>query len=543
VKTDRSESGQEWPDEVYLIGCKPDSNAHRDSTRATPETLGFKAFNLSRMANLGLPVPPAFVLGTHYCRDAEARKAATTSSVWAPGLRALERTTGQRLGDARRPLLLSVRSGAPVSMPGMMGTLLNIGLCDATLAGLLRQTGNPRLVWDTYRRLVASYGEMVAGLAPRLFEDEYTALAGSREESGLDFAELRELARRYLMAYEHGAGKPFPQDPTVQLASAIAAVQASWQSPRACAYRSRCGISDAIGTAVTVQTMVFGNAGGRSGSGVGFTRDPVSGAPALCVDFLFNAQGEDVVSGRRSAHGHDELAHAMPAVWDALKDASSRLERALGDMQDIEFTIQDSRLYLLQTRDGKRTPQAAARIALDLVDEEVISPDLARERTAALDPSRLVRVRIVTPDGKPWVPLAHAASASSGVAVGEIAFDAERAASRHAAGVPVVLVRRDAETDDIAALEYATGLLTQRGARTSHAAVVARQLGKVCLVGCAALRLDETAGTLQIGDMLMYEGDALTLDGNDGAIYAGTARTVVEPLAELQARLGRLREP
>ncbi|MDR8402099.1 MULTISPECIES: PEP/pyruvate-binding domain-containing protein [Paraburkholderia] len=534
---------QLWPDEVYLIGCDGAPRGNPDPAGASAEKVGFKAYNLLRMAELDLPVPPAFVLGTHYCRDAQARETATASTVWEPGLHELERTTGQRFGDARQPLLLSVRSGAPVSMPGMMDTLLNVGLCDTTLAGMLRQTGNPRLVWDTYRRLVASYGELVAGVPSSIFEAEYTAFAGTRDEHGLDFAELRELTHRCLAAYERAAGQPFPQDPQVQLANAIGSVLASWQSDRACAYRKQCGISDAIGTAVTVQTMVFGNAGGRSGAGVGFTRDPVSGEPKLWVDFLFNAQGEDVVSGRRSARGHEELAQAMPAVWKALQDAATRLEHALDDMQDVEFTVQDARLYMLQTRNGKRTPQAAARIALDLLDEGVISADVARERTAALKPAALTRTRIVASDDRPLTPLAHAASASNGVAAGEIAFDEARARTRHAAGASVVLVRRDAETDDIAALEVAAGLLTQRGARTSHAAVVARQLGKVCLVGCTALRLDESARTLQLGDTVLHEGDEVTLDGNDGAIYAGTARTVVEPMSELQARLERLRAP
>jgi pyruvate,orthophosphate dikinase len=543
MKIPQDNARQAWPNEVCLIGCGAAPDARRDEVGASVQSVGFKAWNLLRMAALGLPVPPAFVLGTHYCCDAQARAAATTRAVWGPALQELERTTGQRFGDTRRPLLLSVRSGAPVSMPGMMGTLLNIGLCDATLSGMLRQTGNPRLVWDTYRRLVATYGELIAGVPAAVFEAECTALARTRDEHDLDFAELRELTHRCLAAYEHAAGAPFPQDPQVQLSGAIAAVLASWQSPKACAYRRQCDISDAIGTAVTVQAMVFGNAGGRSGAGVGFTRDPVSGERSLWVDFLFNAQGEDVVSGRRSARGHEALVRAMPAVWEALQAATAQLEQAFGDMQDFEFTVQDARLYMLQTRSGKRTPQAAARIALDLLDEGVITAELARERTMALQPTALVRVRLAATDDHPLTPLAHAASASNGVAVGEIAFDEARARSRHAAGASVVLIRRDAETDDIAALEVATGLLTQRGARTSHAAVVARQLGKVCLVGCTALCLDEAQRTLQIGDVVLHEGDEVTLDGNDGAIYRGTAHTVVEPLSDLQTRLARLRAP
>lgn len=292
---------------------------------------------------------------------------------------------------------------------------------------------------------------------------------------------------------------------------------------------------------MTVQTMVYGNAGGRSGSGVGFTRDPVSGEPKLWIDFLFNAQGEDVVSGRRNAHGHDELAAVLPAVWQALSEAAATLEQEFGDMQDFEFTVQDARLYLLQTRNGKCSAQALARIALDLFDAGVVSAEVARERTAALKPDELLTTRTVSSDGKPLTPLAHAASASSGVAVGVIVFDEAAAQTRHAAGTPVILVRRDAETGDIAALELAAGLLTQRGARTSHAAVVARQLGKVCLVGCAQMQLDETGRTLQIGETTLREGDLLTLDGNDGAVYAGAVRTTVEPLVDLQARLKHLR--
>jgi pyruvate,orthophosphate dikinase len=531
-----------WPDSLYLIGCLAPVGAAPTEYLPSTQTMGFKAWNLLRMSSLGLPVPPAFAIGTAYCRDAAVSAAAAGDAVWRPGLEALERATGMLFGDAQLPLLLSVRSGASVSMPGMMETLLNIGLCDTTLPGFLRQTGNPRLVWDTYRRLVASYGEVVAGLPVAIFDAETTALIGTRDERDLDFAELRTLTRGFLNAYARAAGSPFPQDPQVQLRDAIGAVLASWQSSKACEYRRQRNIPDAIGTAVTVQTMVYGNAGGRSGSGVGFTRNPVSGEPALWIDFLFNAQGEDVVSGRRNAFGHDELAAVMPAVWQALAETASRLEHEFGDMQDFEFTVQDGHLYLLQTRNGKCSAQALARTALDLCNEGVISPAVARERTAALHLDDLVTTCTVSSDGAPLTPLAHAASASSGVAVGEIAFDEKAARARHAEGTSVVLVRRDAETADIAALELTTGLLTQRGARTSHAAVVARQLGKVCLVGCAEMELDEVARTLKFGKTTFNEGDLLTLDGNDGSVYAGAVHTNAVPLVELQKRLASLRE-
>jgi pyruvate,orthophosphate dikinase len=527
------------PPEVYLIGCGGDA---ANASQASAQSMGFKAWNLLRMARLSLPVPPAFVLGTHYCADPAARAAAGGPALWRNGLQALERSTGQVLGDARRPLLLSVRSGAPVSMPGMMETLLNIGLCDATVDGLLRQTGNPRLVWDAYRRLVATYGEVVAGLPARCFDEAAAALFDGRDERALDFADLRSLTQRFLEVYAQRAERPFPQQPTDQLAGAIEAVFGSWQSAKAREYRRLNHIDDAVGTAVTVQCMVFGNAGGQSGAGVGFTRDPASGEAALWVDFLFNAQGEDVVSGRRSANGHDELAAVLPEVWQVLTDAAQQLEHAFGDMQDFEFTVQDGRLFMLQTRSGKRTPRAAARIALDLLDEGLLGPQLALERTAGLDRQALARPRVVTGGGAPLLPLGRAASASSGVAVGEVALDEARAVARHAAGVQVVLVRRDAETGDIAALESSAGLLTQRGARTSHVAVVARQLGKVCLVGCTELRIDETARTVKIGNTTLQEGELLTLDGNEGVFYAGTAQVEIEFPEDLLARLDALRQ-
>ncbi|MBT9502593.1 MAG: pyruvate, phosphate dikinase [Burkholderiaceae bacterium] len=507
--------------------------------------MGFKAWNLLRMAQLLLPVPPAFVIGTRYCLDPEARAQATKPDLWRSALQALEQSAGRVLGDSRHPLLLSVRSGAPVSMPGMMETLLNIGLCDATVAGLLRQTGNPRLVWDAYRRLVATYGEVVAGLPAQLFDDVRTALFGAQDERQLDFADLRLLTRRCLEAFAQAAGRPFPQTPSEQLAEAIEAVLASWTSAKACEYRRLNGIPDTIGTAVTVQCMVFGNAGGQSGAGVGFTRDPASGEPALWVDFLFDAQGEDVVSGRRSANGHDQLAAVLPDVWQQLSDAARRLEQAFGDMQDFEFTVQEGRLFMLQTRSGKRTPLAAARIALDLLEEGVISQGLALDRTAAIDRGALARTRLVAQtEGRfePLTPLGRAATASHGIAVGEIALDEARAALRHGAGVPVVLVRRDAETGDLAALELAVGLLTQRGARTSHAAVVARQLGKVCLVGCSALEIDEGARTITAGGRSLHEGELLTLDGNDGAFYAGAGQVAIDYPEGLLARMMALRQ-
>lgn len=501
-----------------------------------PAALGAKAWNLARMAALGLPVPAGFVIGTGWCLQAQA----LADGHWRPALEKLEQACGLRLGDPRQPLLVSVRSGAPVSMPGMMETLLNIGLSASTLPGFIRSTGHPRLAWDAYRRLIAGYGEVVAGIDAAHFEADLDALRGDTDERELDFSVLRALAERHLETYRREAGEAFPQDAHEQLRQAIAAVFASWNSDKARTYRTMHSIDHRIGTAVTVQRMVFGNAGGLSGAGVGFTRDPSSGEPQPWVDFLFNAQGEDVVSGRRSALGHETLAAVAPTVWQALLEATRRLESAFGDMQDFEFTVQQGQLYLLQTRKGKRTPLAAARIALDLLDEGVIEAHTAAGRTRGLDARALVQRRIGAGDGAPIEPIARAPSAASGVACGEIALDEARARARRKAGVRVILVRHDAETRDIAALDLADGLLTCRGARTSHAAVVARQLGKVCLVGCEALQIDEAARVLRFGERVLPEGAVLTLDGNEGAIYAGAA-AIVETVPEaLLARLDAL---
>ena len=504
----------------------------------SPEALGFKAYNLARMAGLGLNVPPAFVIGTGFCAD----PASVEPSIWRDALQTLEQAAGLRLGDAHRPLLVSVRSGAPVSMPGMMETLLNIGLTGATLAGLIRQTGHPKLAWDAYRRLIAGFGEVVAGVDARHFEADLDAVRGSEDERALDFAALREVANRHLETFQREAGRPFPQDAAQQLGEAIGAVFRSWSSDKAMTYRNLHGLSHDMGTAVTVQRMAFGNAGGLSGAGVGFTRHPSTGEPSPWVDFLFNAQGEDVVSGRRTAQGHDELAAVAPPLWDELVRVAHTLEQHFGDMQDFEFTIENARLFMLQTRNGKRTPRAAARIALDLLDEGVIDVATARQRTDGLDAAALSVSTLSTGDGQALAPIARAASAVTGVTSGAIAFDEAAARRRKQSGGRVILVRRDAETRDIAALDLADGLLTQHGARTSHAAVVARQLGKVCLVGCEDMTLDEAAGCLVIGGVSYPEGSTLTLDGNTGSIYAGAAVIGQDVPHELLARLDRLRQ-
>ena len=529
-------SAPHWPKHFYLISSDKTAQPHH----ANRESMGSKAFNLLRMTKIGLPVPPALVIGTHYTPFPDA----CLDAVLSLGLAALQEAAGLTFGDARHPLIVSVRSGAPVSMPGMMETLLNIGLCDKTLPGLLRQTGNPRLVWDAYRRVIASYGEVVAGLPAAVFEDEINRVTQGDDERQLDFKQLRDLTHQFLSLYQQHAGVAFPQDVNVQLAGAIRAVFASWHAEKAQVYRQLNRIDSAMGTAVTIQRMVFGNAGSHSGAGVGFTRDPVTGERQMWVDFLANAQGEDVVSGRRNAHGHQLLASVAPDAWHKLEESAHALEQEWTDMQDIEFTVQDGMLYVLQTRSGKRTPMAAARIALDLMDEGLIDPATALQRTEGLNEEDLGTMRLASPlhPQSEASPLARAVSASQGVVSGEIALDGERVASRVGEGVTVILVRQDAETNDISALEQAAGLLTQRGARTSHAAVVERQLGKVCVVGCDTLRIDLAARTVCLGEVVLAEGEVITVDGNDGAIYRGTVSAVMVPDAALLERLLALRK-
>lgn len=513
---------------------------------ADPRVLGAKAAGLARMAAAGLRVPPLIVVPATECAAVMNNGGRLTDSLRRSldrGLRWLEDASGLRFGDPRAPLLVSVRSGAPVSMPGMMDTLLNVGLNDATLQGLVRRTGNPKLAWDAYRRLVAAYGEVVEGIAADVFEQPTARACSGADPRWLDFAQLRELARAHLLAWRERAAGEFPQDARVQLVRAVEAVFASWNSPRACEYRASQGIDPGLGTAVAVQAMVFGNAGGLSGSGVGFTRDPTDGTPSPWVDFLFDAQGEDVVSGRRSAHGHESLALAAPAAWEELQSVAGRLESLFGDMQDFEFTIEEGRLFVLQSRRGKRSPRAAVRIALDLVDQGLIGRQEALRRLESIRPEALGVARTTGSDGGAVDAMATAASAAPGVACGEIALDEARARARHREGAQVILVRRDAETADLPGLQLAEGLLTGRGARTSHAAVVARELQKVCLVGCEAMSIDLAQRSVRFDGRPFAEGELITLDGNEGRVYAGRTGTRIEWPQALMQRLAALRAP
>jgi pyruvate,orthophosphate dikinase len=511
----------------------------------TKETVGAKAHNLMRLARCALPVPPAFVLGTEVCRDYLHRGAAALDQLdrmLETELAELGRRSSRHLGDAKRPLLVSVRSGAAISMPGMMETVLDVGLNDVTLRAMIRMTGNPRLAYDCMRRLVQQYGEVVHGVAPARFARRLRGLLdelGAADLDEVDTSGLKQAAEAFKDEFQAATGKRFPPSPRTQLKSAIEAVLRSWSSPRAVSYRKLNRIPDDLGTAVIVQAMVYGNLSPASGSGVGFTRNPADGANELYVDYLSNAQGEDVVAGRRRAMALPELKQRAPAAYRALIAARPLLEQEFGDMQDFEFTVEENQLYLLQTRTGKRTPLAAARIACDLVAEGLITQAdaLARVDTIEIDALETESLRPEAGDA----PIAHGTSASAGVAVGAVVFDPERVGALKHRGAPLILVRETAETGDIGALSEAAALVTAEGARTSHATVVARQLGKVCVVGCQGIMIDASGRKAKFGSETIEEGMIVSVDGARAEIYAGAVEMVKARPTELLAKIASWR--
>ena len=501
------------------------------------EIVGSKAHNLMRMAVCGLPVPSGFVIGTQICRDYLRR--GPEALVGLPDalkgeLDRLGARIGRQLGDARRPLLVSVRSGAAISMPGMMETVLNIGLNATTRQGLIRMTGNPRLAADCHLRFAQQFGEVVCHVPIATFIDcqrQFLKTLEMESFDDLDTAELKQLGRLLEDALAAKWGRRLPSDPLQQTTAAVEAVLRSWSSERATVYRKLNGIPRDLGTAVTIQAMVFGNLGPTSGAGVGFTRNPATGANELYVDYLANAQGEDVVAGRRKALGLDELQHRAPTAYRELIDARGKLEHEFADMQDFEFTIEEGRLLMLQTRSGKRTPIAALRIAHDLVQEKLITPDVALERLRDIEIDAIEHVCFRN-DGR-QLPFLQGMSAGTGVAVGAAVFDPERATALQRSGTPAVLVRESAETGDIEALANAVALVTAQGARTSHAAVVARQLGKPCVVGCRGLVIDPSGRSAAIGDSKITEGEMLSVDGDGGIIYRGALEVIRSRPTEL----------
>jgi len=507
--------------------------------------MGMKAFDLARMARIGLPVPPAFVLGTSHCRNwyrEPERVRKSLAGLLEEQMHWLQSVTDLGFGDTRKPLLVSVRSGAPVSMPGMMDTLLNIGLCDATLHGLLRLTGNPRLVWDSYCRLIRCFSEVVYGAGRQQFDSALDLLL-ERERleryQELDYMSLAELSQAYLDIFSEQTGHPFPQNPLTQLELAVEAVFTSWSSPRAVEYRRLHSIPYDLYTAVTIQRMVFGNGGGTSGAGVGFTRDPDSGEKRLYFDFLFNNQGEDIVSGRTARSDAESLFIALPETRQELQSVCCCLEQEFRDAQEFEFTIQNGSLFLLQSRTAKRTDWAALRIAVEQEAEGLIERGEALARLDGLALDTIMR-RKLSPECRQ--PLCQGQTAGIGVAAGQLAFDIDAVRRLTALkGGAVVLVREEMSTADIAGIALSAGVLTARGSRTSHAAVVARQLGKPCISSCPALRIDMARRRAIFGDRSLAEGETITLDSNTGRVYAGVAEIVVERPTEWLEVIGKWR--
>jgi pyruvate,orthophosphate dikinase len=507
------------------------------------ELLGGKGVGLAEMTQLGVPVPAGFTITTDACRAYRSNAKELPDGLGDEidhHLEALERKTGKRFGDTSDPLLVSVRSGAAVSMPGMMDTILNLGLNDEAVQGLAGATGNERFANDSYRRLIQMYGEVVDGIAGHRFEQALTDLKKARGVShDVDLAagDLGELIATYKRIYEEETGEGFPQDPRDQLTRAVEAVFDSWDAPRAIVYRRQYDIADELGTAVNVVQMVFGNKGEESGTGVAFTRDPSTGEPGLYGEFLANAQGEDVVAGIRTPEPLAHMEQKLPAAFKQLLETMRRLEEHYQDVQDIEFTVEDNALYLLQTRSAKRTAAAAVKSAVDMVDEGLISREQAVTR---IDPAQLDQLLhpMIDPTAD-WEVAAKGLNASPGAACGKIVLDADTAERRGAAGESVILVRWETTPDDIHGLIQAAGILTAHGGMTSHAAVVARGMGKPCVAGCDALSIDLDARTITLGTQTLSEGDVLTIDGGTGAVIIGEVPLVApEVNDDLETILG-----
>lgn len=499
------------------------------------ELLGGKGANLAEMTNLGLPVPPGFTITTEACRSylAAGHEPGELRVQLTMALRRLEDDLGRRLGDRHDPLLVSVRSGAMQSMPGMMETVLNVGLNDASVKGLAEASGNERFAWDSYRRLLQMFGKTVLNIDGDVFSDALDAAKkarGVQTDVELDADDLKALVVEFKAAILKHSGAEFPQHPREQLDMAVRAVFDSWNTDRARIYRRRERIPNDAGTAVNICTMVFGNLGDTSGTGVAFTRDPASGTSGAYGDYLVNAQGEDVVAGIRNTLSLADLETLDPASHLQLMKVMRRLETHYRDLCDIEFTIERSKLWMLQTRVGKRTAGAAFRIATQLVDEALITLDEALTR---VDGAQLAQLMFPQFDGggTERTLLGIGMAASPGAAVGAVVFDSEAAVTAAAESRPVILVRKETNPDDLEGMIAASGVLTARGGKTSHAAVVARGMGKTCVCGLAELDVDERAKTARVGDVVLHEGDQISIDGTTGEVFAGDVPVVASPVA------------
>ena len=516
---------------VYFFG-----DGRAEGTKDMKEILGGKGANLAEMTNLGVPVPPGFTIACHasidFLRDGtvgeELRREIEAN------LRRLEETSGKRFGDPTAPLLVSVRSGAPVSMPGMMETILNLGLNDRTVGGLAQASGSARFAFDSYRRFIQMYGDVVLGVPRHSFEQLLSAkrlMANVRSDAELGDDALRNLVEEYKALVRSTTGSAFPMDPVVQLWGAIEAVWRSWTLKKAQDYRKHAGISETLGTGVNVVSMVFGNLGDDSGTGVAFTRNPSTGERRLYGEFLVNAQGEDVVAGIRTPLSIDEMADRLPGAYEQLIATQDRLERHYRDMQDIEFTVERGELYLLQTRSGKRTAAAAVRIATDMVAEGMIT---ASEAVLRVPPGQLDQLLhpVIDPGVRATV-LATGLPASPGAASGRAVFDPDEAERRAASGDAVILVREETTPEDFHGIVAARAVLTARGGMTSHAAVVARGMGKCAVVGCHEMRVDVERRACTMNEHRIAEGDWLTLDGATGNIYAGDLPTTPSEVVQV----------
>ena len=509
------------------------------------DTLGGKGSGLAEMTNAGLPVPPGFTISTDACMlyYKEGRNVpAHVEREMEANLAKLEKAAGAKLGDAKNPLLVSVRSGAKFSMPGMMDTILNLGMNDETVEGMKARTNNGRFAVDSYRRFIQMFGAVVLEIPKDAFEHELEAVKKSKgvhSDTDLDEAALREVVTRYKAVVKAKGKRAFPQDPLEQLRGARDAVFRSWNNARAIEYRRIYEIPDSIGTAVNVQMMVFGNTGERSATGVGFTRNPATGAKEFYGEFLINAQGEDVVSGVRTPQPITELEKVLPAAYKQLRQITTRLEKHYKDIQDFEFTIQDERLFMLQTRNGKRTGYAAVMIATDFVAEKLITP---KEAVLQVDPESVSQLLAPVFDPKAWKALPTATKglpASPGAASGQAVFTADDAVEWTRQGKSVILVRKETVPDDIHGMFVAQGILTATGGMTSHAAVVGRQMGKPSIVGAGSLEISESGRKFSVGGQTIKEGDYVSFDGLTGEVKIGSVAT--KPSEILQVIAGEMK--
>src|ERR1700756_892270 len=514
---------------VYYFG-----DGKADGNGSMKPLLGGKGANLHEMTRIGLPVPPGLTITTEVCTyfyDNKKTYPPELEDQVAASLKKIEKSVGKKLGDRDNPLLLSVRSGARDSMPGMMDTILNLGMNDEVVEVVAEKSGNPRFAWDSYRRFLQMYGDVVMGVQKRPGEDHEpfeTVIEHLKDERygkhdfpdvRLTVADLKELVQRFKALIKERTGKSFPQDPQAQLWGAIGGVFGSWMNDRAIVYRRRYGIPHDWGTAVNVQTMVFGNMGETSATGVAFTRDPASGKKVFYGEYLINAQGEDVVAGVRTPHPIADLAKQMPAAHKELMNVRSVLENHFKDMQDLEFTIEDNRLYILQTRNGKRTGHAAVRIAVDMVDEKLIAKKDAVRRVPADSLAHLLAPIFDRQSVRTAKKIGSGLAAGPGAASGHVVFTAEEAVARAERGEKVVLARIETSPEDLRGMIAAEGILTARGGVSSHAALVARQMGKVCVCGASGIQIDYQNRTLSANGTTFNEGDFLSISGTAGEVY------------------------